>query len=97
MPSVSVPGVAIAPAHVARRLRGAVGLPERDGLLVRGVVEDSPAGRAGLERGDLLVAAGDAPLTSVDDLFELLDEGRPSITLRVLRGTEERDVEVTLG
>ena len=29
-------GVAVAPAHVARRMRRAVGLPERDGVLVRG-------------------------------------------------------------
>src|SRR3954470_4826925 len=36
-------GVAIAPSHVARRLRRAVGLPERDGLLVRWVEEGSPA------------------------------------------------------
>ena len=51
-------GVAIAPPRVARRLRSAVGLPERDGLLVRGVEEDSPAEGAGLERGDLIVSIG---------------------------------------
>ena len=38
-------GVAIAPPRVARRLRSAVGLPERDGLLVRAVEEGGPAGR----------------------------------------------------
>src|SRR5215213_6967004 len=52
-------GVALAPSRHARRLRSAVGLPERDGLLVRGIVPDSPAERAGLQRGDLLVSAGD--------------------------------------
>src|SRR4051794_8220506 len=41
-------GVAVAPPRVARRLRRAVGLPERDGLLVRGVEGDSPAERAGV-------------------------------------------------
>src|SRR3954462_44192 len=46
-------GVAIAPAHVARRLRGAVGLHERDGLLVRWVEDGGPAERAGIEKGDL--------------------------------------------
>src|SRR4051812_21383966 len=51
-------GIALAHPRAARKLRAAVGLPERDGLLVRGVVEDSPAGRAGVERGDPLVAAG---------------------------------------
>jgi len=88
-------GIAIAPPRAARRMRAAVGLPERDGLLVRGVVEDSPAGRAGLERGDLLVSAGGRPLTSADDLFDALETGG-TLTLGVLRGTDERDVDVIL-
>src|SRR5262249_20517561 len=50
-------GVALAPAHVARRLRASVGLPERDGLLVRAVEDGSPAAAAGIEAGDLLVTA----------------------------------------
>src|SRR4051812_21814123 len=32
-------GVALAPSRVARKMRAAVGLPDRDGLLVRGVVD----------------------------------------------------------
>ena len=44
--------------RVARRLRGAVGLPERDGVLVRAVEARQPGRSAGLERGDLIVAAG---------------------------------------
>ena len=50
-------GVAVAPPRVARRLRRAVGLPERDGVLVRAVEEGSAADRAGLQRGDLIVQA----------------------------------------
>ena len=41
-------GVAIAPGHVARRMRRAVGLPEAEGLLIHKVTEDSPAASAGL-------------------------------------------------
>jgi len=90
-------GVALAPRHAARRLRAAVGLPERDGLLVRAVDSDSPAGRAGIRQGDLLVEAGGTALTSPDDLFEVLDHATgPSLTVRVVRGVEELDVTVTL-
>lgn len=87
-------GVAIAPPRVARRLRRAVGLPERDGLLVRAVEEGSPADRAGIERGDLLVAAGDRELGRVDALYEALDAAGTdgSLELTVVRGTEERRV-----
>src|SRR6185436_19085857 len=89
-------GVALAHPRAARKLRAAVGLPERDGLLVRGVVDGSPAAAAALERGDLIVAAGGTPLTSADELFDALDRGGDSLTLRVLRGADERDVEVAL-
>ena len=55
-------GVTIAPGHVARRLRRAVGLPDTEGLLIRDVAEDSPAARAGLAQGDLIVAAAGQPV-----------------------------------
>jgi len=89
-------GVAIAPPRVARRLRRAVGLPERDGILVRAVEPDSPADRAGLERGDLIVAAGSRDIDRVDALYEALDQARGGSTLqlKIVRGTEERTVEV---
>jgi S1-C subfamily serine protease len=89
-------GVALAPPRVARRMRAAVGLPERDGLLVRGVADGSPAARAALERGDLLVRAGDRPLTSMDDLFDALDQAGDQLALGVVRGSEERDLEIDL-
>jgi serine protease Do len=89
-------GVALAPPRVARRLRASVGLPQRDGLLVRGVVDGSPAAGAGLERGDLLVKAGDRPLGGTDDLFDALDGAGDALALTVVRGTDEREIEVPL-
>jgi len=85
-------GLAIAPPRAARRLRAAVGLPQRDGLLVRGVEEGSPGAAAGLERGDLLVAAGGRPLGGVDDLFDALAAADGELELVAVRGTEERTV-----
>ena len=54
-------GVAITPRHVARRLRRAVGLPDVDGLLIREVMEDSPAARASLAPGDLIIGGRRPP------------------------------------
>jgi serine protease Do len=88
-------GIAVAPGHVARRMRRSVGLPERDGLLVRGVEEDGPAASAGLQEGDLVVAVGGAPVGSVDDLQDALAaSGLAELELTVVRGTEERTVKV---
>lgn len=92
-------GVAVAPPRVARRMRRAVGLPERSGLLVRGVEEDSPADRAGIQKGDLLAAAAGRELDGIDGLYAALDalDGHGALTLTVVRGTEDREVEVELG
>ncbi len=88
-------GIAVAPARVARRLRRSVGLPERDGLLVRGVEDGSPAATAGIAEGDLLVAASGRPVDDVDALHEALrDTGFP-LEVTLVRGTEERSVTVT--
>jgi serine protease Do len=90
-------GVAVAPPRVARRMRRAVGLPERDGLLVRAVEDGSPAEAAGIERGDLLVSAGGRDLGGVDALYEALDGVSPEggmLDLIIVRGTEERPVKV---
>jgi serine protease Do len=98
-PARATLGLALAPPRVARRLRNAVGLPELDGLLVRGVAEDGPGERAGIEQGDLIVGASGSPLSGIDDLYELLDRSAPggAIELELVRGTDERKVEVTLG
>ena len=89
-------GVAIVPPRAARRLRRAVGLPDREGLLVRGVEAGGPADAAGLQRGDLIVAAGGPELTDVDDLYAVLDrDGTDDLALRIVRGTDEHELQIT--
>lgn len=92
-------GVGLAPAGVARRMRRAVGLPERDGALVRDVEAGSPAESAGLASGDLIVSAGGTPIGDADDLADALAAAASagSIALVVVRGTDERTVTVPLG
>jgi serine protease Do len=91
-------GIAVAPAHVARRLRRSVGLPERDGILVRAVEEGGPAAVGGIKQGDLIVAVAGTPVTSADDLAAALGgAGTGSLVeLAVVRGVEELTVSVTV-
>jgi S1-C subfamily serine protease len=91
-------GVAVAPPRVARRLRRAVGLPERDGVLIRAVEEGSAADQAGLQRGDLIVAAAGNELSGIDALYEALDAARVdgALELTIIRGTDERSLTVGL-
>ncbi len=90
-------GIGIAPAHVARRLRRAVGLPDVDGLLVREVEEGSPAAVAGVAQGDLITEAAGQPTRGMDDLFDALQSADGTIDLKVVRGTEERTIRVVPG
>jgi serine protease Do len=92
-------GVAVAPPRVARRLRRAVGLPERTGLLVRAVEQGSPAARAGIEAGDLLVSAVGRELDAAETLYTALDSlpgDGGELELGVVRGSDERLVTVEL-
>jgi serine protease Do len=82
-------GVAIAPAREARRLRRAVGLEQRDGLLVRAVAPDSPASRAGIQRGDMIVAVGATPIATVDDLLAQLETEGAELAMTIVRGSNE--------
>jgi S1-C subfamily serine protease len=90
-------GIGIAPAHVARRLRRAVGLPEAEGLLVREVEEESPAAKAGIERGDLILEVAGREVKGVDDLFDAMESTKGSVEMKLIRGVDERTVTVTLG
>lgn len=91
-------GVAVAPPRAARRLRAAVGLPPREGVLVRAVQEGTPADRSGIRRGDLIVAAGGDPVSGLDTLYDAMDAAANEgpLELTVLRGTDERAISVHL-
>ena len=88
-------GVAIAPSHVARRLRRSVGLPDRAGVLVRGVEEGGAAESAGIEAGDLIVSAGGRPIADGDDLQDALGALERPFELGVVRGADERTLTVS--
>lgn len=92
-------GVSIAPRRWAAGVRAAAGLEPREGLLVRGADPNGPAARAGIGAGDLIVTAGGRRTTRVDDLHTALDtlDEDGELTLEVVRGAEERSVDMRFG
>lgn len=94
------PTTATANAAGARRVR--VGLiPSFDaggeGLLLDGVVEGSPAAKAGLRAGDRIVQWGSRPIRSLEDIQAVFEEAEPgkAVDVVVLRGGERVTVRVT--
>jgi S1-C subfamily serine protease len=67
-------------------------------VLVRAVEDGSPAERAGIARGDLIIAASGHDVDGIDSLHRALDEasGDGDLALTLLRGTEEREIAVEL-
>ena len=71
-------------------------LPERDGALVQRVIPDSPADRAGLRRGDLVVQAAEQQVSDPGQLLRLVEASKigDDLPIRVLRGDEQIDLAI---
>jgi S1-C subfamily serine protease len=67
-------------------------LPVEQGVLVVSVEGNSPAQKAGLQEGDLIVGYGAQPVSGIDDLHRLLTDERLGVRSQVtiLRGTEKQ-------
>jgi S1-C subfamily serine protease len=74
-------------------------LPVDSGALVEQVVPGSAADEAGVRRGDIITALGDAKVESYGDLLGALRDYQPGDTteLTVIRDGVEKKLEVTLG
>ncbi len=85
----------------ARLPAGAVGEggTQTSGLLLTGVEEGSPAARAGLMVGDILLSLDGVAVEEAGDLMPLLEEERigTEVSARFVRGGAVREVTVTLG
>ena len=68
------------------------------GALVTDVVDDSPADKAGIRRGDIIVEIDGRPLKEGDNLSEIIQDHEPgdNVELRVIRGGRSRIVTVRL-
>jgi membrane-associated protease RseP (regulator of RpoE activity) len=73
-------------------LRAQLGLDENQGVLVEAIVDESPAAKAGLEKYDVLVQAGDRTLSKVQDLIDEVDavkDGKLAVEL-IRKGRRRR-------
>ncbi len=93
-------GLAGQPVVLPESQRGAAGARDADeALLVVGVTPDSPAARAGILVGDVILAFDGQPIESPEELLDGLTGDRVGrdASIRVLRGGAPRDVSITVG
>ena len=89
-------GVAVAPSAVAKRMRGAVGLPDDAGR-ARAAGQGATARPTppACSRGDLVTDAAGEPVRSIGDLDRAVRAADGTLTLQVLRGAEPHELAVT--
>ena len=89
-------GVEAQTAPLHRRLVRFYDLPQESGVIVSAVTPGSPAQRAGLREGDVIVALDGKAVAGVDDLHRLLTDAHVGVSssLTVLRWTQKLELQV---
>jgi len=90
-------GIGSYPGDLPAGLAGSLG--QRQALVVVSIAAGSPAERAGLLLGDVVVALDGRPVRHVRDLIELLDEERigAEARLKIVRAGSLSELPITIG
>jgi len=89
----------IEPQDITPDLARALRLPRADGVIIAGVLPNSPAARAGVQAGDIVLRLGDEP---VRDSIGLLNQIAPlapgsQVPVHVLRNGKPGEVQIVVG
>jgi len=90
-------GVAGQTVPLLRLAQRALGIGAKSGVLVTGVEPESPAARAQLASGDIIVEFDGSAITGIDDLHRVLTAERIGVATRVvvLRGAVRLELPIT--
>jgi serine protease Do len=90
-------GVQVTP--VPREALEEFGLKERTGALVAAVSANGPAGKAGMEPGDVILEVNNRPIPSRDELVQTIMALTPGTTVpvTVMRDKQRKTLNVTIG
>ncbi|MGW4589705.1 S1C family serine protease [Amycolatopsis thermoflava] len=93
------PYLGVSAARLTGEIQRQLGVPVDRGVVVLAVDENSPAARAGVRGGDVIVSLGDRDIGSVEDLLGALRETDPGqrTSLTVARGDQRTQLPVVIG
>jgi serine protease Do len=89
----------IYPQDVTPSIAKLFGKKTPGGALVADVTANTPASRAGIEKGDIVLDVNGNPVTDANQLRNTISSMAPDahVNLKVLRNGSDRDIAVTLG
>ena len=95
---VTRPWLGVIGLDVSREVARRFNLAADSGVIVMQIIPESPAERAQLRSGDVIIAIGDKEVTSMEDLQKEIRTRRAgdSVSLVLVRDSEEGGVRVTL-
>jgi serine protease Do len=90
-------GVVIQP--LTKELAESFGLPRPSGALVSSVEKGSPADKAGIEAGDVILRFDNRPVNASEDLPRLVGGTKPGskVQIQLMRNKATREVTVAIG
>jgi serine protease Do len=85
--------------NLTPELAKSLGIKETEGALISGVESNSPADKAGLKRGDLIIGLGGKKITDSTGLRNMVSGMAPGakVDIRILRDGKEQTLSATLG
>ena len=75
----------------------ALGVEGEHGVLVTQVIEGTPAQRAGIRAGDVILEVGGGGVDSPEELVKSLSSQDGSVDITLLRRGDRREIKATLG
>jgi len=92
-------GLGMAPVRIPSKLRDSLKLTSQTGIVVLSVEPDSPAEKAGLTLGDVLLALDSTPTRDTDDFQTFLTADRigQAVKASIIRGGTPSEVVITVG
>jgi C-terminal processing protease CtpA/Prc len=85
--------------QITEEIKGAMDLKSEEGVLIRDVVEDSPAEKAGIEKGDVILAFGGEKVFDTEQFVQMVKKTSPGdeLKLSILRDGKEKTLTITIG
>ncbi len=91
--------IGVEPRELSAEMAEGLNLPVKSGVLIAGVLQNGPAGKAGLRPGDVVLQIGERPVKNVGELFAAVAALQPDAETVLLtqRGSEQVRVTVKVG
>jgi len=86
----------VEPEDISAEIAEALKLPRAQGVFVRGVMPDQPAGKAGMLPGDIILSINDTPVAGTPAMLTHIARLAPGSNARVLVLRQSREVSLTV-